>query len=152
MKMMCIVLTGLLAFSIHIASVFADAGGYQPVESSSSERAKADDHYKKGLDYQKQGKFAEAIQEYRSALDIVPDWAEAYNNLGYSYRMSGNFDKAILAYKEALRLKPNLAEAHEYLAKAYLAKGMKKEAEQEYQVLLQLNPKMAAEVRPLLHK
>ena len=72
---------------------------------------------------QEGGQYVKAIEAYKQAVQLKPDFAEAYNNLGYSYRMNGDFDQAITADKEALRLKPNVAEAHEYLAKAYLLKS-----------------------------
>jgi tetratricopeptide (TPR) repeat protein len=154
MKIVSIFLLGFFLLSVGLLPVIADSGDAQQLIRGASDtpQEKAKVSYNKGLRYQKQGKFAQAIKEYQNALALYPDFAEAYNNLGYSYRMKGNFDQAIVSYKKALRLKPDLAEAHEYLAKAYLAKGMKAEAEAEYQILVKLNPVMAAEIQNLIQK
>ena len=49
----------------------------------------------------------EAIGEYREALRLKPDYAEAHNNLGVALEDRGSLDGAIAEYREALRLKPD---------------------------------------------
>jgi len=36
-----------------------------------------------------------AVAEYRETIRLLPDYAEAYNNLGNALREKGNLDEAI---------------------------------------------------------
>ena len=53
-----------------------------------------------------------AIVNYRTAIRIKPDYADAYINLGSTLKNSGQLDAAINTYKELLKIKPNDAEAY----------------------------------------
>ena len=52
-------------------------------------------------------KHDEAIAEYREAIRLKPDFAEAHNNLGNALQAKGKLDEAIAEYREAIRLKPD---------------------------------------------
>ncbi len=68
------------------------------------------------------GDLQQAVAEYRAALRIDPDFAQAHLNLGIAYaQMPGQLADAITEYQTALRLKPDLAEAHSDLANALSA-------------------------------
>jgi tetratricopeptide (TPR) repeat protein len=56
-----------------------------------------------------QGKLEEAIEAYNKALAIMPDYAEAYNNMGVSLQEQGKLEEAIEAYNKALTIKPDNA-------------------------------------------
>ena len=58
------------------------------------------------------GSSTEAIAEYREAIRLKPDYAEAHFNLGIALSDQGKLDEAIAEYREAIRLKPDYAEAH----------------------------------------
>ncbi len=60
---------------------------------------------------------------YRRVLEIRPDFAEAFVNLGNVYRARNELPRAIAAYERALALQPNLSEAHLNQALANLAAG-----------------------------
>src|SRR3989338_8896238 len=61
------------------------------------------------------GNLPEAIAQYKQALGLNPNFAEAHNNLGIDLATSGNLPEAIAQYKQALGLNPNFAEAHNNL-------------------------------------
>jgi tetratricopeptide (TPR) repeat protein len=48
----------------------------------------------KGNDYFKKGDYENAIQNYKNALDIDPNYSDAWNNLGLAYIKIGNIDEA----------------------------------------------------------
>ena len=48
------------------------------------------------------GRFAEAAQNYRRALDADPHYAIAYNNLGVALYHAGQRDRAVDAFRDAL--------------------------------------------------
>jgi len=64
------------------------------------------------------GQTDEAISQYREAIRLKPDYAEACNNLGNALSDKGQFDEAISQYQQAIRLKPDYAEARTNLARA----------------------------------
>ena len=55
------------------------------------------------------GKLAEAVEAYKKALAIKPDFAEAYNNMGIAFKKQDKLGEAIEAYKKALSIKPDFA-------------------------------------------
>jgi tetratricopeptide (TPR) repeat protein len=71
------------------------------------------------------GDWVGAIPEFREAIRLKPDLAEAHCGLGLGLGKEGNWDGDIREEREAIRLKPDLAEAHMGLGvalehKAYL--------------------------------
>jgi tetratricopeptide (TPR) repeat protein len=63
--------------------------------------------YNKALDYSTKGDLSTAINEYKRALDIYPNFIEAYNNIGEIYSRTGKNDMAISIYEKALRIDRN---------------------------------------------
>ena len=56
-----------------------------------------------------QGLHDEAIDSYRNALQINPDFAEVHSNLGNSLCEFGRYEEAAASYTRALELKPDFA-------------------------------------------
>ena len=72
-----------------------------------------------GIAYNNQGNTAKEIESYKKAIELDPDDAGAYNNLGNAYRKQGNLTKAIESYEKAIELKPDYAIAYNNRAVAY---------------------------------
>ena len=51
-----------------------------------------------GIAYERSGMNTEAIESYRQAIKINPDYAEAHYNLGIAYERSGMDKEAIESY------------------------------------------------------
>ena len=49
----------------------------------------------------------EAVFRWKQVINIDPEDAKAYNNLGVAYEALGNIDEAVAAYQRATELKPN---------------------------------------------
>ena len=49
-----------------------------------------------------QGKLEEAIEAYKKAISITPDYAEAYSNMGNAFKDQGRLEEAIFAFKKAI--------------------------------------------------
>ncbi|MDT7812953.1 MAG: protein O-mannosyl-transferase [Acidobacteriaceae bacterium] len=60
------------------------------------------------LDQYKQAQYPQAINSARHALQLDPNSAEAYTNIGAGYGAMQRWDEAIRNEREALRLKPDL--------------------------------------------
>jgi Flp pilus assembly protein TadD len=73
----------------------------------------------------------EAVREYKEAIRLKPDFAEAHSNLGVAYKELGDFDSAIREYRIAIRLKPGFQQAHSNLAIAHYFKENYAEAWKE---------------------
>jgi len=58
------------------------------------------------------GKLNEAIEQYKQALQLKPDYARAHVNLGVALIKLGKPEDAIRHYEEALRIEPDYAAAH----------------------------------------
>ncbi|HKO95650.1 MAG TPA: tetratricopeptide repeat protein [Pyrinomonadaceae bacterium] len=75
-----------------------------------------------------ENKWPEAIDVYKLAVKLDPNYSAAYGGLGDAYFNSGNWDQALAAYKEQARLAPNDAQAQFDLGYAYNAIGRHGEA------------------------
>ena len=71
---------------------------------------------------------------YELALEIVPNFHRARNNLGVALKHRGRIDEAIEQYKMAIELDPDFADAHSNLGAAYYALGRNEEAVQEFKL------------------
>jgi superkiller protein 3 len=88
--------------------------------------------------YERQGKIDQAIENYRLALDVERDYADAYNNLGFLYLQQGRTDLAISAFSEATRLGPKVPVYHRNLGIAYTEAGRRREARRAFERVLEL--------------
>ncbi|MBW2637441.1 MAG: tetratricopeptide repeat protein, partial [Deltaproteobacteria bacterium] len=61
------------------------------------------------------GNHEEGRDHFLKALDINPEYAEAYNNLGVAFARLGRMDKAVESFKRALAFKPDYREAQDNL-------------------------------------
>jgi tetratricopeptide (TPR) repeat protein len=72
--------------------------------------------------YYQVGRFSECIQTAGRALQLKPDYAEAYNNIAAGYNSLGLWDDGIKAATEAIRLKPDFELAKNNLTYAMTRK------------------------------
>jgi tetratricopeptide (TPR) repeat protein len=88
-------------------------------------------------------KYAEAIETYKIAVRLDPNYAPAFGGLGDAYLNSGNSQQAEVAYKEQVRLAPNDASAQYDLGYFYNALGRHGEAFGPLQKATALDPTFA---------
>ena len=89
---------------------------------------------------QELGQVDRAINSYREALILKPDYVEALNNLGLSLQHQGKLEEAAFSYRKALDLRSDYADAHNNLGTALY--GLKKldDALSCYQYAIELKP------------
>ena len=75
-----------------------------------------------GMTNTKEGELDLAIDNYKKAIKIKPDYAAPYNNLGMAYFKKGELDLAIDSYKKAINIAPNSAGPYNNLGMAYSEK------------------------------
>lgn len=72
-----------------------------------------------GLLLERTGKYSQAILQYTIAIELSPEWALPYNNIGYSHYLDGDLDKAEVWYHTALE-KAQLYVTHGNLKNLYI--------------------------------
>jgi protein O-mannosyl-transferase len=90
------------------------------------------------------GRGTDAVSEYRRALQIYPNYAEAHNNLGAILLSSGRATEAVTEYQAAVRLDPDYPDAHTNLGIALSRiPGHLSEAAAELEIAVRLDPENA---------
>ena len=79
-------------------------------------------HQFKGAAYGSKGMYDEEIAEYKRAIEINPNYAQAHCSLGAVYSVKGMYDEAIGEFKKAIEINPNYALPHNNLAIVYYCK------------------------------
>ncbi len=97
-------------------------------------------HINLGVVYEKQGRTAEAMKEYREALEINPRRANNYNNIGDLLDEAGEPDKALAEYQTALRLNPDAIEARLNLGGVLVELKRFDEAAEQFRLAAKLKP------------
>ena len=88
-----------------------------------------------------QGKFEDALREYRTALRLDPSRAITHVNLANVLAsMPGRIDEAIGEYRAAIKIAPDLAAAHFNLASALAEAGRRDDAVVEYRLAIKADP------------
>lgn len=96
-------------------------------------------HNNLGLAYDKIGRFDEAIEELKAALNLSPDYVEVHNNLGVTYDKMEMPDEAQNELREAIRMNPGYLEARCNLANIYYESGRHDEALKEFNNVLNID-------------
>jgi tetratricopeptide (TPR) repeat protein len=104
----------LILFFLISSLVFTSSG-----EANQQEPASAEHYYKDGLSRYESGQYQQAIEAYKTAVRLKPDYPDASYNLGMAYSSLGQFKEAIEAYKTAIRIKPDHESAYYNLGHAY---------------------------------
>jgi tetratricopeptide (TPR) repeat protein len=89
------------------------------------------------------GQFDAAIDSYKQALKIKPDYADAYNNIGNALQNKGELEVAIESYKQALKIKPNSAESYNNMGNALQGKGDFEASIDSFKKALKIQPDYA---------
>jgi tetratricopeptide (TPR) repeat protein len=66
----------------------------------------------KGVSNGIEGKYDDAINQFKKAIDINPEYAAAYNIRGIAYSMQGEYEKAISDFTKAVEIDTNYADAY----------------------------------------
>ncbi|HSW55748.1 MAG TPA: tetratricopeptide repeat protein [Ignavibacteriaceae bacterium] len=96
-------------------------------------------HIFKGVYYDEQGKFEQAISEYIKAIEMNPNYEVAYNNRGMSYYNQGEYERAISDYTKAIGLNPKYADAYNNRGIVYYEQGQNNLAISDYSMAIELN-------------
>ena len=78
-----------------------------------------------------EGKLDEAIEHYRRALAIDPNYQDALHGLGMALFNSGRVEEAVATAKKLIEIDPDDILAHTSLSMFYQSQGRIEEAEKE---------------------
>jgi tetratricopeptide (TPR) repeat protein len=87
--------------------------------------------YDQAIDHFADGQLEQAIESYRAALAIDPDYVDAWHGLAMAYNDAQRYDEAIEAGKRLCELTPDDILAHTSLSRFYQAANRIAEAEAE---------------------
>lgn len=88
----------------------------------------------------RQNRFDEAVDQFRKALKLQPNSADAHSNLAVALQRHGRRDEAIELYRTALQVRPHYPQAHFNYATALEEAGRLGEAMEHYSRTLEARP------------
>jgi len=130
-----------------MAALAADDGAFEEgmcwIERALAAAPLAFAHYTRGRLLQGEGRLPEAAQSYQRSIELDPERAAAWNNLGCVQHMQGQLDLAQASYRRALALDPLLPQANQNLSAIESDPAMAEGAVAGYRRQLERNPKDA---------
>lgn len=99
-----------------------------PVNNSLVQNTGANEYFQQGLNFAAQQNTASAEAAFRRVIEIDPNFAEAYANLGSVLANQNKLAEALPYFETAIRLKPNVPEFYYMLAKVLSAQNKRAEA------------------------
>ena len=93
-----------------------------------------------GLTFQDQGKLDEAIEAFKKAISLKPDYVIAYNKMGLTFQDQGKLDEAIEAYNKSIAIKPDYPEVYYNMGLTFQDQGKLDEAIEAYDKSITLKP------------
>jgi tetratricopeptide (TPR) repeat protein len=108
-------------------------------------------HHYLAAGYSFEGRTAEAIAEWQTALALDSGFGPALNSLGYTYADIGEFGKAIDCFQRYASVNPGDANPFDSMAEIYFKMGKLDEAAAQYKEVLEMNPGFYQSYVPLAY-
>jgi tetratricopeptide (TPR) repeat protein len=95
-------------------------------------------YLQRGIAHQSLGEIEAALADFDEAVDVNPNWAEAYSARGEIYRDKGDLKRAVQEFTNSIQHKPTL---HAYLSRGqvYEALGQHRKAIEDYDKATELS-------------
>ncbi|MHC4763456.1 MAG: tetratricopeptide repeat protein, partial [Planctomycetota bacterium] len=127
---------------MYLAFALRETGRWEEaIESCANlENVSAEYHYQRGRLQEALGLYEEAMESYKTALDLSPNHRKTLFYLAYRYDLSGNEEAAIDYYKQIAKTKPIYVSALMNLAVLYEDAGKFNKAAQCVEKVLNAHP------------
>ena len=86
------------------------------------------------------GRYHEALERYREAIEADSTLEAAHNNAGVCLEAMGKYEEAIKEYDKAIKINPRYETAWLNMGNSLLALGRKKESIEAYERAVEINP------------
>ncbi len=96
--------------------------------------------YRMGLEYASRGIHTTALRYLDQAVDIDPDCADLYTQIGICYEQLGSYDDAVYAFNKAIALQPGCSEAYCGLGVALCMTGEYATGARAFKEVIKLKP------------
>lgn len=110
------------------------------IQESVQSKSTPEQLYFLGHRFFEEGKYHEAIDYFRKAVEDNPRYDRAYFGMGLCYSKLNLYQDAVDAFKEVIRIRPNLAEAHISLGFAYGKLDRYQEAIESFKEGIRIKP------------
>lgn len=100
-------------------------------------------HIFKGVQYDDQGKYEQAINEFTRAIEINSGYADIYNKRGLSYYNQEKYDQALRDYNKAIEINPRYTDAFNNRGIVYYQQEQYDQAISNYTKAIEIDPKYA---------
>ena len=97
-----------------------------------------------GNEYDRRRQYARAIEQFKRALDLKPDYDLVVINMANAYRALGRDEEAMVGYRRFMELDPKNAQIRYEAAQILIDSGKLDEARKQLTEALALEPKLAA--------
>ncbi|MCL4382891.1 MAG: tetratricopeptide repeat protein [Patescibacteria group bacterium] len=89
--------------------------------------------------YSRRGELNEALFHFKKAIELQPNYGDAYHNLANTLNQMGKTEEAIANYQKALTLNPGLWQSYQNLAAIYFNHGNFQEAAVNLEKAIKIN-------------
>ncbi|PIR17875.1 MAG: hypothetical protein COV46_02335 [Deltaproteobacteria bacterium CG11_big_fil_rev_8_21_14_0_20_49_13] len=77
-------------------------------------------HNNQGISFMNQNQPEKAEFEFKTALELAPEYQEAFNNLGIIAKLKGRLDEALTYFKRAILIDKNYSSPYNHIGTIYL--------------------------------
>ncbi len=100
--------------------------------------------YYKGVDNYENKRYEEAIEAYKKAIEVDPEFPFPYNGLGLIYYNQKRYEEAIEAYKKAIEVDPEYSSPYNGLGNTYYFQQRHEEAIEAYKKAIEVDPEYSS--------
>lgn len=126
-------------------SLFPDFVGFAYIQRADAPYLTlgAEEYFHSGVKAGQRGQYSEAIDDYTKAIELKPNYVEAYIFRGYTYSLQGKCDRGIKDLTKAIELKSDYAEAYYFRGLTYISQGKLGQAIQDFTRAIKIKPTLA---------
>jgi tetratricopeptide (TPR) repeat protein len=95
-----------------------------------------------GQDCERRGQIPEALQYFNQAIQLIPNFSEAYQTLGSFYFPRRDYPRAAAYFEKAVKLNPLDPSTHFYLGMCWLRMGLYRQAADQLRAARHIDPAM----------